>query len=138
MSGIDYHMLRQSSEPVHEGGGLLQQGCLVVADQAAALGRLEVPVEIFVGVRLGCIGWQEDQFDLVVLVCQPLGHFFGARDTQVVDGQEDFLPRVLQQQFEEFDEALRIDGALDDAEGNLTARGDRGDQSTAYASASAS
>jgi hypothetical protein len=48
-------MFRHGRQPVHERGGLFQQGGFVVADRTGAQGGLEIPVQILVRVGLGGI-----------------------------------------------------------------------------------
>lgn len=95
MSETADYVLWQGSQPIHEGGGPLQQAA--VTDRTGALGGLglEIPLERLVRVGLWCVGRQEDQFDLLLRVGKPFGHFRGVMHVQVVDDQEDYLWRAL-------------------------------------------
>jgi hypothetical protein len=100
----------------HDPHRLLHQVAVVVAGRLQAQGRLEVVVQVLVGVGFRGIGRQVEQFDLVLEGFRPVPDNFGVMNPQVVDDQEDLGRCILKQMRQKLDEALGIDGAFDDLE----------------------
>ena len=89
MSKVGTHSRRGFLKKFHEGS------CRAPEVMAGALGfltaqaRLQIPVQILVGVGVGRVRRQVEDFDLVSAGSQPFLHGQSVMDAKVVEDQED-------------------------------------------------
>ena len=92
MIEIGLHALGAVEEELHEGGAFFQQSMARAAAVRAAQVRLEVPVEVFVGVALRRVGRQVEHLNLVPMRLYPCGDLLGMVCPQVVQNEEHLVP----------------------------------------------
>ena len=116
MFEISHDPFRRSDQALHEVSRLFQQ-CLFAA---GAVGRaqfgLEVPVKVFVGIDLGRVRREIEDFDLIFPFGQPGSDELGMMHFQVVEDQKHFLAAVGDQPFHEADEQVGVHGFFDELE----------------------
>ena len=104
MFEISHDPFRCLDQALHESGRLMQQHLLAGRAIRRAQLSLEVPVQVFVGVDLGRVRREIEDFDLIFPLGQPGSDQFGMMHFQVVEDQEQFLAAVGDQALHEADE----------------------------------
>lgn len=82
-------------QELHEGSGLLQQRLARATAVGTAQIRLEVPVEVFIGIALRRVGRQVEHLNLVRMGLHPGAHVLGMVRAQVVEHQEHLVPLAV-------------------------------------------
>ncbi|CAH1748061.1 protein of unknown function [Thauera humireducens] len=127
MAEIRPHTIRHRSDAFHARTRLLEKCGGGPGNRPGAYRRFQIPVQILVGVEFRRVRRQVKELDLLGVFGSPLADTVGAVHAQVVDDQEHLTPRILNQVFQEHDEALGIDGALEEREAHQALVGDRRD-----------
>jgi hypothetical protein len=94
----------------------VEQPLFAVSAVGKAQPGLEVPVQVFVGIDLGRVRREIEDFDLILALGQPGSDEFGMMHFQVVEDQEDFLAAVGNQPLHEADQQVGVHGFFDELE----------------------
>ena len=127
MAEISPHSIRHRCNAFHAHARLLKKCGGSRGNRPGAYRRLQIPVQVLIGIEFGCIRREVEQLDLIGVLRDPLAHAVGTMHAQVVDDQEHLALGVLNQILQEDDEALGIDGALEEGETHQSLVGNRRD-----------
>lgn len=127
MAEIRPHSIRHRSDAFHARARLLEKCGGGLGNRPGTYRGFQIPVEVLVGVEFRRVRRQVKQFDLLGVFRSPLADTVGTVHAQVVDDKEHLTLRILNQVLQEHDEALRIDGALEEREAHQALVGDRRD-----------
>ena len=127
MAEIRPHPIRHRGNTLHARARLLEKRCGGLGNRTGTYRRLQIPVQVLVGVELRRVRRQVKQFDLLDVFRHPLADTVRTVYAQVVDNQENLALGVLDQILQEDDEAVRINGALEEREAHQALVGDRRD-----------
>src|ERR1700681_1656178 len=94
---------------------------------------LEVGVQAFVGIELGTVRRQKEDFELLGLLLQPFANHLGMMHSQVIQDQEHLTLRVLNQPLEEPNQDLSVQGIGEHHPAHFPLIGNRGNQRQAVA-----
>lgn len=116
MLEIRLHPIRHRCNALHAGARFFKQCGGRLRDWTGTNRRLQVAVEIFVGIELRCVRRKLEQLDLLGVLRHPLGHSLGAMHAKVVDHQEHLALCILDQILQKKNETISIDRPLEERE----------------------